>query len=782
LTSRLRIGFLLFIVAMLFLEACNVTKPLKENEYLLVKNKFRINTSKVSSEELSGYLQQKPNKKLFGLFRANIAFYNLGSKGKDTKFKKWMRTKVGSPPVLLDTTLAAISAKQMKLYLDNKGYFGSVIHDSISYKKKKVKAHYLVRTTRPYTIRRISYAIADTQLARFVYADTAKSLIKRGRNYDVYELENERLRITESLLNNGYYRFSTSFIFFRIDSSLATRQMDLTIEITNPVVPSLEMFGTFTETDHNRYFINKIYIDPEFDLMGADTARYDTIVKTYRGSRKDTAGINYYFLSRDKFHVKPRTIVQSVTILPGNNFNRTEVQKSYSLLSALGVFKYVNIHFEDPREKIPAGKDLLDCRIQLARTPVQSFSISTDGTNSGGALGVQASFTYQNRNIFRGAQLFRLSFTASAQMQGSIGSSSDNSLFNTLEFGVNAGLTFPQFLFPIKPEFLSKNLKPKTTVAIGYNFQRRTDYDRHILNASFGYNWVQNEKIRHTINPVEILSVKVFQDSSFKAYLDSLTDKRLKNQYVDHLVAGLKYTFTFSNQDVSKVKDFFYIRSNFEMGGNLIYLVDKIIGAEVSGDGVYTVFNLPYAQYVRPDLDFRFYQLFSNKTSMVYRFYGGIGIPYGNTQALPFEKAFFAGGANDIRGWRMGSLGPGSYHNDTLSESYDQTGDMQLQVNLEYRFPVYKMIKSAVFLDAGNVWLLRETADLPGGKFSFSTFLPQVAINVGFGIRADFDFFIIRLDPAVPIRVPYYDENNHWFFGKIQIRDIIWNFGIGYPF
>ncbi|MDP4282021.1 MAG: BamA/TamA family outer membrane protein, partial [Bacteroidota bacterium] len=280
----------------------------------------------------------------------------------------------------------------------------------------------------------------------------------------------------------------------------------------------------------------------------------------------------------------------------------------------------------------------------------------------------------------------------------------------------------------------------------------------------------------------EILLVKVFPDSSFTSYLNNLTDKRLKNQYIDHIVAGLKYTISITNQEVDKVKNFFFLKSNFETGGNLLYCLAEIMQVKKTSSGYYNFFEIPFAQYIKPDIDFRYYQMKSKNVNFVYRFYGGIGIPYGNSNALPFEKAFFGGGANDLRGWKMGTLGPGSYHNDTLTNSFDQTGDLQLQANFEFRFPIYKYFKSALFVDAGNVWLLHNLKDLPGGKFELNRFLSQIAIDAGIGIRADFDYCILRFDPAFPVRVPYYSNNMHWYINKIQLKDIIWNFGIGYPF
>jgi outer membrane protein assembly factor BamA len=775
-------GALLLFMAIFCLAGCNVTRNLKPNEYLLIKNKFSISTGNISKDELSGYLQQEPNSKLFGLFRANIAFYNAGSKGKDTKFKKWMRTKVGSAPVLLDSTLTLIAKKQMGLYLANKGYFNATLKDSVIFHKKKATVDYLIRLNKPYTIRAIRYAITDTLLARFVFLDTAKALIHAGRNYDMYLLDAERNRITTALRNHGYYHFSNLYIFFKVDSTFNSKLMDVTIEIRNPVIPSLEYLGTFIESKHARYTIGKLLIFPEYSLLQSDTLRYDTLVVTFKHSRRDTTGNTYYFLFKNKFRLKPRTMSQMIFIKSGTYFNLSDVSQTYSQLASLQVFNYMNIQMHEATGTGPETRDKLDCKILLSRAPVHSFSISTDGTNSAGAFGVQGTLGYMNRNIFRGAQLFRINLTGSAQMQGNISTETTKNLFNTIELGITTSLIFPQFLIPIRPERLPKKFKPRTTISMGYNFQKMPDYNRHISNISFGYTWNQTDKIKHVINPVEITMVKIFPDSTFTAYLNSLTDKRLKNQYTDHLVAGLKYTLTYNGQDVTNVKDFFYIRSNFETGGNLIYCIDEAFNVPKSSTGFYTLFDLPYAQFVRPDLDVRFYHFYTKTRSLVTRFYGGFCVPYGNSISVPFEKAFFAGGANDIRGWKMGTLGPGSYHNDTVGSSYDQTGDMQLQINLEYRFPVYKYLRSALFMDLGNVWLLKDTPDLPGGKFILKDFIHEVAIDIGIGIRADFDYFIVRFDPAVPLRVPYYSENNHWYVSKLGWSDIIWNFGIGYPF
>lgn len=782
----LRRRYFIFVIALIImgLTGCNVTRHLESNEYLLIKNKIQVKGHTVPIEDLAPYLQQQPNGKFLGVFRSNIEFYYLGSKGKETKFKKWLRTKVGKPPVILDTSLVSTAAKQMGLYLNNLGYFHSLVTDSVVYKKKKATVVYRIETAKPYRIRNITYSIADTQIARFLYRDTARTLIKTGNNYDTYVFDEERTRITSNLRNFGFFRFAPNFIKYTIDTNLRSHQLDLTLEVVNSVVPQPGAFSTFRIIPHRRFFVNKIYIYPEYDHVNPFRGNYDTIVLRYRISSKNEQENEYIFLNHNDFEVKPRTIAQAIMVAPGTHYNLQSVNQTYSQLAGLQVFKYINLQFREVPGAISrplAYRDLIDCHIELSKKDIQGFSVTTDGTNSSGALGVQANVGYQHYNLFKGAQLFRINLSGSLQMQATDGFS-DSKFFNTIEFGVNSSLTFPQFLIPFRQQRLYNHFRPKTIISLGYNYQLQQHFNRHISNITFGYSWQQNVEIQHLLNPIEFSLVKIFKDSYFDSVLNTQKDNRLKNQYTDHLIAGLKYTFTYNSQKLNKSKDFIYIRSNLETGGNVLYLANLVLYGPADQANPYKLLGLPFAQYVRPDFDFRYYDVMRDKFSLVYRFYGGIGIPYGNVNVLPFEKTFFAGGANGMRGWRMYALGPGSYENLDEGSSFNQIGDIQLEANLEYRFPLYDWIRGAFYLDAGNIWLLRESPDLPGGKFIFSEFLGQVAIDVGVGLRFDFDFFIFRFDPAIAIKKPTYPKGDRWTVDKLQLKDVVWNFGIGYPF
>ncbi|MCK9616642.1 MAG: BamA/TamA family outer membrane protein [Lentimicrobiaceae bacterium] len=740
------------------------------------KNKITISNNQITKDEINGYILQKHNKKFLGIFRFNIWVYETANQGKDNRVNRWLKKTIGQKPVILDTVQTNTSLKQIKAYLNNKGYFSSHIAKNIKYKKKKAIVNYNIRLSTPYTIRNISYAIRDRMIDSLVTSDIPQSFLKKGDIYNAYTLEDERDRITTFLKNNGFYYFSKEYILFHVDSTLKSHQLNITIDIQD----SKKQFANnsnFSETrSHPRCFINSIYIFPDFSPEVGTNVPFDTI----------NSGNNRYFLYKDKLRLKPKSVIRNLFLKKNSPYRMEDVQLTYNRLSGLGVIRFVNFDFSSsPDKKSTVDSTWLDCHIQLTRNPLQRTSYGTEGTNKGGYLGITGYSTYQNINIFRGSEILNLKLKGSLEMQKNLGKSQPSNeflFFNTIETGIEARFDFPRIVFPVKQERVSKFSSPNTSLTGGFNFQLRPFYKRYITNLSFGYEWKQSQTIAHILSPFEINSVRIFPSSEFTDYLNSLKDPRYKYQYTDHLIMALKYSLIFSNQGQRHQKHFEYFRLNMETSGNSLNLYSKYIDNTRNANGDYTLFNIRYAQYLRSDFDFRYYNAINPRNLIVIRAAAGLGYAYGNSKSLPFEKGFYSGGANGMRGWRIRSLGPGAFR-DTSDANFDKMGDILLEGNMEYRFPIYRFLKGAFFADAGNIWTLNTNSDFPDGKFSSSTFINQIAMDAGFGIRLDFSYFIFRIDGAIPIRSPSLPQEDRWIkVPAMQIGDIIWNFAIGYPF
>ena len=429
----------------------------------------------------------------------------------------------------------------------------------------------------------------------------------------------------------------------------------------------------------------------------------------------------------------------------------------------------------------------MNCIIKLTRTQKQSFSIEAEGTNSSGDLGVAGNLVFQNKNVFQGAEILNLKAKGAMEVQKIVGDDSQEDViqssilpFNTFEAGIEASLNIPDFLSPIKLENFTKRHSIKTAITTGYNYQKRPDYTRYIANISYGYNWSTTQNSRHLFNPIEINSIKIFPDSSFKVKIKAF-DQKIQNSYSDHLIMGGKYSYIFKNQKINKLSDFMYFRFNGEFVGNLLYLTSSLANSQKDETGSYNVFNIKYAQYIRTDFDFRYFNYFGQNKTLGFRCALGMGIPYLNMNVLPFEKSFYVGGANGIRAWRIRDIGPGAYE-DPDATSFDKTGDIGLETSVELRFPIYKLLEGAAFIDAGNVWYKNKNTQFPGAEFQFDKFYKQMAIGWGLGARFDFSFFIIRTDFALQVHDPSEPAGDRWIIKDSKIKHINFNFGIGYPF
>ncbi len=818
--------FLLFVYALF--SSCRPTRKLLKGELLLDKNFIVDKAGHLDEEEMKMNIKQKPNRKII-FSRFHLSLYNSVNKEKMeiAKFKRSARIdsinskrliknkiinekrkekgkslkklvlkkksalsirewllSIGEPPVKYDSSLTKKSTHQIKQYMNNKGFFNSTIRDSLHIHKKKAKVYYIINEGKPYTIRNLSYDIKDNQLAYYIFSDSAFSLIKKRMRYDVDVIQSERDRMTNTLRNQGFFYFSKEYIYFEIDSSLNTNEVNITVKIKNNFKKSNEIKDTLIETPHNRFSINNIYVHTDYNPES-------------KASTQDTIRINnVYLLTNGRSKIKPRLITDAILFSKGSLFQQTHSDQTYKRLSELKMYRSVQIQYVD------IGNTLLDCYIYLSRVPKQSFSVLTDGINTSGSLGVLGNIVYQNNNLLRGGEVFEIKLKGSLEVQ-KVKAKDDNLLFsetkssvpfNTLELGSELNLLIPRFVTPFKITGTKSN-NAKTKITSTYNFQKRPSYGRSIANLAFGYTWKETETKRHVINPIEFNLVNVFELSP--QLLKTITDSKdlfLKNSYLDHFTLGSRYSFVFSNQDLRKQKNFSFLRIGAEATGNImrtIYTyVDKHIKALPFSGESFTVHNIPFSQYLRFDIDYRYNKLLSITDKFVYRIAFGIGKPLYNLRVLPLEKSFFAGGPNGVRAWQARTLGPGAYVDSTGGYYTDKIGDVKVEGNLEYRFNIVKIVNGAMFIDGGNIWLRKPYKSYPGGEITDSNgkliaptkIVGQIALGTGMGIRLDFGFFIIRLDAAIKIKNPALKEGDRWMIGKKPLNDIVYNFGIGYPF
>jgi outer membrane protein assembly factor BamA len=779
---------LMLITALLMLAGCKTTGTIGDDEYLLNKNTIVLNRNDIPRKtlgfdpnDLNDILLQKPNKKFLGLVRPGLWVNSFASKRKQSKFKKWLNKTMGSEPVVFDAYKVDRSVKQLQQYLNNYGYFNSKVNYEVIKKNKKANVKYTVSLSMPYIIRNIFYKIPDSAVRKAILEIKDKLSVKKNSVYNVDLLDQDRQTIAAHLRNLGYYYFLPEFVFYEVDSAFNNHEMVIYLNVEQVQIPDPANPDSTLLVDHKKYYVNNIYINPDFDPLLTDTSN----MSVYRNPNPKK-GINHFLIYyRNKLKFRPKTLRNSIFLEPMKLYSEKKEKNTFKQLSSYPLFGYTSIEFkpsQQPEGHSGGDKNFLNCEINLTRKPVQSFSIEAEGTTSGGKLGMAGNLVYKNLNIFRGGEVLTLKLSGGLEWQQGGGKRNDVFLFfNTIETGAEAYIDFPKFLLPVSQDKIPKLLKPKTSIRVGINYQNRPDYKRYISNLSFGYYWRAKSFRNHRFIPIEVNSVSIFPDSAFIKKIIELNDPRLTNQYSDHFIMITKYSYIYNNQQRGKIKNFKYLRWNIETGGNLLQLIKNLSNAPKNEDDYYTVMNIPYAQYVRSDIDYRHYFALSSQNTFVARAMLGVGVPYGNSPSLPFEKGFYSGGANGMRGWEYRDLGPGGFR-DSSGAYFERMGDITFGANLEYRFPVYSFLKGAVFMDFGNIWLLYSSTTFPGGKFSFNKFLGEIAVDGGLGARLDFDFFIFRVDAAIALKDPSYPAGERWQFNHLQIKQVIWNFGIGYPF
>lgn len=795
-----RSAFLLSALLLLILSSCNPTRRLAEEEYLLDRNDIEVKDGELrfEKEKLKPVIKQKPNKRILGVFRFHMGIHNMANNGNDSsRVRRWLMEEVGEEPVVHDTAESRRTVEQMETYLTRKGYFQADVRDSIVKEedKQEVHAHYLIEPGPLYRFGTISFKVGDGVVGNGLTEKIkAHSRLEEGQPFDIDELDRDRNHLAAFLRERGYYTFDKNSIHFNLDSTVSGRKVDVEMEFR----PERSRSGTDRDSlitnEHRPWTVDRILVHTDHDPREEKNEKEDPdTLKMKEG---------YRFLYHEDMRIDPELLVQAIYIKPGSGFDAEKENLTYRRLSELRIFRSVNISYERTEE----GK--LDCRILLSRSPVHSFSIESRGTNRGGNLGVSGNLTYQNRNIFRGAELLGLDLSGGVESQNSLtGEEEDPSLFsglelNTIEFGPELSLDFPKFLLPVAPTRFARSSDPRTRLSASLNFQQRPDYTRDMATVSMSYRWDETALKKHRVDPISLSMIRIDKTRDFQRLLEEFDDQFLLNSYEDHLILGSQYGFTYNSQDRSDQDWVTFFRGNFEAAGNSLQALHEWNDVEPESDGRYRIGGVGFAQFLKADADLRFYRDINDKSSVALRLFGGIGVPYGNSNVLPFQRSFYSGGANGLRAWQIRTVGPGSYTDSSFALSFDKIGDIKLEGNIEYRFDLISVVEGAFFIDAGNIWTLEENEQRPGGNFRSEEFINEIAVGSGFGLRVDLDFFIVRLDLGIPIKDPELPVGERWFFqpkeridrarrelAEDQGREFTpyrpspnLNLGIGYPF
>lgn len=767
---------LLALIAALVIGACSSTKHVPDGKLLLDKTKINIldkdNINGVTSQELVNYLRQTENHKVLGGFKLQLAIYNLSGKDSTKWFNRWIR-RVGSPPVIYDSTLTMASVNQLQRALINKGFLKNEVTSDVKLlpEKKKAQVTYNVTLNEPYTIRSIKYDIPSDSLRSIILGDTTNFPIKTQSLLDHNKLDAERELIVQRMRNNGYYAFNKSYITFLADTAAGSREVDLTLTLSD----AIQELPHIPKTDtHRQFYVRNVVFVTNYDAVTMQNGFYGDTV-TYNGITM--------LYGEDKY-IDKQVLYESCFIRPNQLYNASDVDRTYKALGRLGIIKFINI---DMRPFMDVAGDLwVDAYILLNRDKSQTISFSLEGTNSEGDLGFGIGADYQHRNIFKGSEVLNVKFKASYEsLSGDLSGLIND---NYSEYSGDVGITFPKFKMPFLRESFKRRIQASTEFMTSFNYQERPEYTRIIAGAGWKYIWSErNNQMRHTFNLIDISYI--FLPKSKINFLDSITNPLLRYSYENHLIMRMGYTFYKTNKQLANplttvFQDNIYtIRASAETAGNVLYGISHLIGQKREADDSYKVFGTRYSQYIKLDGDFALTHYINQRSSIALHAGFGIAVPYGNSTVLPFEKRFYSGGANSVRGWGVRTLGPGSFDGKKSQNSFIyQCGDIRLDLNIEYRCKLFWVLELGAFIDCGNVWTIREYENQPGGVFKFNKFYEQLALSYGLGLRMDFTYFLMRFDMGMKAHNPASGQE-HWpLFSPNFKRDAEFHFSIGYPF
>lgn len=749
------------LVLFFLIVSCSTVRIIPENSSRLKDNVIVLPKSfEVEESQLQPYIRQKPNTKfLFGI-NPFLAIYNW-SNGKNNDWDTFVKS-IGQPPVIYDSLMTARSRENLEKHLEYLGYYNSRVSYKAKTSNKKTTVTYNITPGKQYIISKIDYYVNDDLLRDYIVPDSLNSLVKTGNYLSESVLEKESNRISSMLREAGYYNFSSGYIVFDADTSSSDRNAHIRIRIRN----YLRSESSKDAKPHRKYVVNTVRILPDYNPT---RGRRDTEL------RPDSITVDSVTVIYSRNHnFRPDVLTRLNRIKPGSRYNEKVVNTTYSRFVSLRYFSGVNLQFDDvtSAEEIedPSKPGKVDCTIRLTPSKSQGYKVNLEvSSNSNNLFGISPAISYYHKNIFKGGEWLNLGLMGNFQ-------SKLNSSVKSNELGVSAGISIPRFLF--LSDRIFTNTVPRTEITTSYNFQSRPEFTRNLISFNFGYNWQMGERFFYRFNPIQLSVIKLFNLSE-QFYL-SLSDPFLKNAYRNHFDVGSGITMYYTTDPSPSPKfSYFYIRMTNDLAGNLLSLFNSSMPVDSTGSR--TIWRTAYAQYYRGDLTAGYTHRISSKSSIATRFNIGVGYAYGNSKTIPYEKLFYSGGANSMRGWQARSLGPGSAPLDTTFSIANQTGDIKMEFNAEYRFPLFWKLEGALFTDLGNIWNLKNEPGKEQSLFKIGEFYKTLAFNWGTGVRLNFDFLILRLDLGMVAYDPRYNKwigFNKWFTKETYSLQ----FGVGYPF
>ena len=736
-----------------------MTKYVPDNQYLLEKVKIKASIPDVNNDELKSYLRQTPNNTILGFWPLKLGFYNLSDNDSSRWQNRWLR-RIGEPPVIYDSLKTQYSCDELQKVVYNKGYSNADVSYKTTFKKKKAKVTYTINEKEPYRLRHYFITLPDST-ADEIIQKRRYSNIKQGDLFDIDKINEERESVARILRNRGYYNFRKELLFLYADSALNSNEIDA----------ELSMQPQFLENDSA---LQIIFAQKKIDTITIIALKDNENINNPDATLDTLRFDNYKFIYNPKNKAfRPKSIINKILITPQQTYSDYSVDNTYSRLNSLNAAKYVNISFSEKEN------NMLDAFIVITQNKPNTVSLELEGTYSGGDLGVGAAIGYKNNNLFHGSEILNVNINGGYEAIGSL-----SEYQSAWDIGGEASLTFPTLLMPMSHDF-KRRANGSTEIATSVNFQQRPEYQRNIANAGIKYNW-HWRRINFSFNLLDLSYIYLpYMTDAFKdKYMKPTSSIRFS--YEDHFIMrwGLGINMSNRRNMTYYTNSYYTLRVNVRTAGNLLYGISHLINQKKNDDGMYEIFNIQYSQFAKADIDFAYNSYITDKVRLVFHSGLGLGVPYGNATILPFEERYYSGGANSMRGWSARRLGPGNFNNSSGSIDFmKQSGDIKLDLNLEARFRLVWKLETALFIDAGNIWTIRDYAEQPTGLFRWNEFYKQIACNYGLGLRLDFDFFVVRVDMGIKLYDPGYPiKSERWRTELSWRNDFALHFAVGYPF